>query len=308
MTERIRRTADLRADGYDKNAVRRLVRDGALTRLCRGAYTDDPPDDGHDRHRLLVRAVLGELAPGAVASHVSAAVLHGLPTWALRLDRAHVTFARRTGGRRDDRLYVHTAPVGPDEAVVIDGLRVTTVARTVADIARTVELAPAVAVADAVLRLGVRASGAPALPGAAKRLDLDAALRRARGWPGVPDARRVVAFADGRSESVGESRSRVAIALTGLPPPELQWPVPCGASTAYTDFAWPEYRTVGEFDGKLEYGRLLRPGQSPGEVVYAEKLREDAIRAEGWEVVRWTWADLDDFTDTAARIRGRFRA
>ena len=83
--------------------------------------------------------------------------------------------------------------------------------------------------------------------------------------------------------------------------------MPLGRSTAYTDFAWPAQRTVGEFDGKVKYGRLLRPGQSPGDVVYAEKLREDTIRAEDWEVVRWTWADLD-FTDTAARIRDRFRS
>ncbi|HET9117119.1 MAG TPA: hypothetical protein VFN75_03425, partial [Pseudonocardiaceae bacterium] len=69
-----------------------------------------------------------------------------------------------------------------------------------------------------------------------------------------------------------------------------------------------QQRTVGEFDGKSKYGRLLRPGQDPAEVVYAEKLREDAIRAQTWEVVRWTWADLRDFTPTAARIRERLRA
>ena len=197
---------------------------------------------------------------------------------------------------------------------MIDGLPVTTLARAVVDIARTAEFAAAVAVADAALRLearrcrelgrGVGPASAGFVSVAPGHAELDAALRRAAGWPGVPDARRVVAFADGRAESVGESRSRVAMALAGLPPPALQWPVPRGGATAYTDFAWPERRTVGEFDGKVKYGRLLRPGQSPGDVVYAEKLREDAIRAEDWEVVRWTWADLRDFTDTAARIRG----
>ena len=43
-------------------------------------------------------------------------------------------------------------------------------------------------------------------------------------------------------------------------------------------------------------------------MVYAEKLREDAIRAEDGEVVRWTWADLRNFDATAARIRERFRS
>jgi len=306
--------ADLRAAGYDKNAVRRMVRAGMLTRLCRGAYTDREPDDAPARHRLLVRAALGEMADGAVASHVSAAVLHGLPTWGLRLDRAHITLARRSGGRRDDRLYVHTAPLDPDDVVVIDGVPVTSAAPAVVDIARTAAFEPAVAVTDAALRLGERrATQRPGERPTPDRLlepgvtgaDLDAALRRATGWPGVPDARRVVAFADARSESVGESRSRVAIALAELPPPQLQWPERLGGSTAYTDFAWPKQRTVGEFDGKIKYGRLLRPGQSPGDVVYAEKLREDAIRAQGLEVVRWTWANLSDFADTAARVRFR---
>jgi hypothetical protein len=49
---------------------------------------------------------------------------------------------------------------------------------------------------------------------------------------------------------------------------------------------------VGEFDGRVKYGRLLRPGQGPGDAVFEEKRREDAIRDEGWGVVRWTWSDL----------------
>jgi hypothetical protein len=255
VTERIQRTAELRAAGYDKNAVRRMVRAGILTRLCRGAYTDGAPDDLHARHRLLIRAALGELAPAAVASHVSAAVLHGLPTWALRLDRAHVTFARRSGGRRDDRLYVHTAPVRPDEIVVIDDKRLTTAARAVVDIARTAEFAPAVAVADAALRLDARPYREldrverPALPGAVTRAELDAALRRATGWPGVPDARRAVGLADGRAESVGESRSRVAIALAGLPPPELQWPAVRRIDGVLRDFTDTAARIRDRFRG-----------------------------------------------------------
>ena len=80
-----------------------------------------------------------------------------------------------------------------------------------------------------------------------------------------------------------------------------------GATGPFTDFAWPEQRTVGEFDGKIKYGRLRKPGQTAGDVVFDEKLREDAIRAQGWEVVRWTWADLRDFGPIAAHIRDKFR-
>ena len=192
-------------------------------------------------------------------------------------------------------MQVHCAPLSPDEIVVVDGIACTSPARTVVDVARTVPFEQAVVTADGALRGGL---DGPALA---------AALRRAKGWEGVPAARRVAAFADGRSESVGESRSRVVIAACGLPTPELQWPVRYRGATAYTDFGWVAQRTVGEFDGKIKYGRTLAAGRTPGEVVYAEKLREDAIRAESWEVVRWTWPDLDDFGPTAKRIRERFR-
>ena len=93
-----------------------------------------------------------------------------------------------------------------------------------------------------------------------------------------------------------------------LPPPVLQWEVPARRRLGRTDFGWPELRTVGEFDGRIKYGRLLRPGQEPGDVVFAEKRREDAIRDAGFRVVRWVWADLDDFGDVVARLRTAFAA
>jgi very-short-patch-repair endonuclease len=65
-----------------------------------------------------------------------------------------------------------------------------------------------------------------------------------------------------------------------------------GRLVARVDFLWPGQRTVGEFDGKIKYGRLLKPGQSLDEVLYDEKLREDALRDLGWQVVRWRWQDL----------------
>lgn len=76
-----------------------------------------------------------------------------------------------------------------------------------------------------------------------------------------------------------------------------------GVLLGRTDFAWPEQGLVAEFDGRVKYGRLLLPGQAPGEVVFAEKVREDAIRAAGWTVRRWYWDDLKNFAPTAARIR-----
>jgi hypothetical protein len=127
-------------------------------------------------------------------------------------------------------------------------------------------------------------------------------------WPGAAAARRVAEFADGRSESIGESYSRVAILRARLPARVPQWEVWRGRTLlARCDFGWPEFDTVGEFDGRVKYGRLLRPGQDPGEVVFDEKVREDELRAEGLHVARWIWRDLAAFDTAAARIRRGLR-
>ena len=114
-----------------------------------------------------------------------------------------------------------------------------------------------------------------------------------------------MAFSDGRSESVGESRSRVLLHRWGVAPSALQFDVHRhdGSRIGRTDFAWEGRRVLGEFDGRIKYGRLLRPGQEAGDVVFEEKRREDAMRDEGWGVVRWVWADLGVPQRLAARVR-----
>ena len=96
---------------------------------------------------------------------------------------------------------------------------------------------------------------------------------------------------DPRSESAGESASRVRLHQDGLPAPDLQHDIfdEQGTFVARVDFLWKEQRTIGEFDGKIKYGRLLKPGQSIEEVLFEEKRREDALRDQ---IVRWLWADL----------------
>ena len=61
---------------------------------------------------------------------------------------------------------------------------------------------------------------------------------------------------------------------------------------ARVDFYWKEQKTVGEFDGKIKDGRLLKPGQRSEDVIFDEKVREDAVRDLNLQVVRWLWADL----------------
>ncbi len=283
----ILRTRQLLDGGYGQDELRRLERAGRLRHVRRGAWVrpNEPTEQltVEARHRLLLRAVALQVLPGAVISHGSAAILHGLPGWPAALQRVHLTRSRSSGAKRRSDVEVHGATLPAAHITMVDGLAVTTLARTVADLGRTLPFAQAVAAGDRAAALGLDFG------------HLEDVLRTMEQWPGVRQARRVADFIDGRSQSVGESVSRVVLGEQGLPAPTLQHEIrdPTGRLVACTDFAWVHRRTVGEFDGRIKYGALLKPGQRPEDVVFAEKLREDAVRDLRWQVVRWTWRDVE---------------
>jgi hypothetical protein len=286
----------LLAAGVTDDELRRLRRQRRLAVVRPGAYVsadDVRLADQLTRHTLTVRAALSKVTAGAVVSHEAAAAVHGLTMWDVSLRRVNVTVNRQSGGRCTGLLHVHAATLHADDVVEVDGVVCTSIARTIVDLARTLPFERALVTADAA-RHRHRVSAA----------ELAAAVERVAGRRGAPDARRIVAAADPRAESPGETRSRVAIARAGLPPPTLQHEVP--EIGARTDFYWEEFGTVGEFDGKVKYGRALRPGQNPGDVVFAEKRREEALRDLGLKVVRWYWDELDSFDEVAARLRRAF--
>lgn len=281
------RRADALTGGFDDAELARMVRRGELRRLQRGAYAHSPaelPTDAAARHRLAVLATMPGLRSPAVVSHLSAAVLHGLPVWGVPLARVHVTRRPPTSGTGSTRLRQHVARVPEDQLTVVDGVGTTSVTRTVVDVARSVPFESAVVIADRALRSG-----------STTRQDLVDCVALMGRIPGIRAAARVVDFADPLSESVGESRSRVLIHRLGLRPPDLQVRVRRrdGSVMARCDFGWEGHRTLGEFDGRVKYGRLLGPRQEPGDVVFREKRREDELRDHRWQVVRWTWDDLD---------------
>lgn len=283
------------ADGRSDDQLARLIRGRSWVRVRRGAYLDGQlPATAVARHALLVAATLADLRRPAVVSHQSAAVLLGLPLWGAPLDKVHVTRHPPASSQTAGPLRSHVARLRDDEVTTVAGVQVTDVARTALDLARSLPFEPAVVAVDAALHEGM-------LP----RELLERRLFDIAGTRGSRHAARVVRFADGRSASVGESRSRVVLHELGLTPSALQFEVrsPGGGFVALTDFAWEEQRVVGEFDGRVKYGRLLRPGQHPGEAVFEEKRREDAIRDEGWSVLRWTWPDLADRERLGERVR-----
>jgi predicted transcriptional regulator of viral defense system len=96
----IRLTRTLREQGYNYDDLRRLQQAGELVRIRRGAYALRDRSDLtlEERHRRLVLATAPQLLDGAVLSHGSAAVLHGLPVWPAAVEWVHVTRSRRGGG------------------------------------------------------------------------------------------------------------------------------------------------------------------------------------------------------------------
>jgi hypothetical protein len=297
MTHLLHR-ADALLDGISDGELARLVRRGEMARLQRGTYvaaTAEFPDEG--RHAAVVAATVAGLRVPGVVSHLSAAVLHGLPVWNVPLGRVHVTRRPPANGSGSRRVHLHVGRLPDDEVTALAGLAVTGLARTAVDVARTIPFEQAVVTVDAAL--ATRETTREQLRGC---LDLMGPV------PGARRAARVIAFADSRSESVGESRSRVLVKRIGLPAPDLQVRLrgPDGSEVARCDFGWHEQRTVAEFDGRIKYGRLLRPGQDPGDAVFEEKLREDAIRDGGWKVARWTWADLGRARVVGDRLRRAF--
>jgi hypothetical protein len=126
--------------------------------------------------------------------------------------------------------------------------------------------------------------------GAAIRVELEREMSDG-ARVGSARLRRVLELADGASGSPGESVSRVAMHLEGLPKPVLQQPFRDRRGLiGVVDFWWPQFNLIGEFDGRGKYTRDdMLNGMSPAEAVLAEKAREDRLRALGPGVVRWDW-------------------
>ncbi|MEV0289069.1 type IV toxin-antitoxin system AbiEi family antitoxin domain-containing protein [Kribbella sp. NPDC050820] len=286
--------SDVLAAGYSDAELRRRLRRGQWARLSRDAFVersewpvDEPPWERARRlHLLAVRAVTDRLE-NVVVSHQSAAVVHGLPTWGLDLRRVHVT--RSTGRiRSSETLSVHRSPLEADEITEVGGVRVTTVDRAITEAACTASYEVGVVLADAALRDGLTCS---------ERLVRTA--DRHQHWAGSPAARAAARFADGLSESVGESRLRVLMDNCQLPEPRLQVEILADDRQLIgrVDFLLPGELVV-EFDGALKYGETA-------EAVIAEKWREDRLREHGYQVARVIWPDLDRPRATAARLLRR---
>ncbi len=273
----------------------RARRDGDLERVRRGSYALPEKMDDPSRHRRLAAATFPLLAEGSVLSHATAAVIHGLPISGEHLGRVWVTRSGSGHGRRGPVVHLRRSPLIASDVATVDGLAVTSLARTAVDVAREWPFEWGVVACDAVLARGV------------SRDELAEVAGRTRRWPGGRRAWTAVRFADPESGSPAESLSRVQIERLGFPTPTTQFRVVLsGLVVATTDFGWEDERLVGECDGRVKYGELLRPGESAADAVMREKRREERIRQAGFWIVRWGWREANDPAELGRILRRAF--
>ena len=171
-------------------------------------------------------------------------------------------------------VRVHIAALPADHVVSYRGVPLTSVPRTVVDLARVLPFAEGVAVADSALHAGLTSKSA-----------LAAVIADCPRWRGLQRARDVTGFSDARAESVLESLSRVVFHQAGLPLPDLQvWVGDDGEVIGRADFLWRRYNTIGEADGAFKY-------QTPDRA-RAQLDRDARLRAAGYEVVHFTWPEI----------------
>ena len=202
--------------------------------------------------------------------------MHDLRHWQVDLDLVHVTRLDAGAGRTESGVVHHSGLVLPSDLVEEHGIRRTHAARAAIETASLTSTESALVTLDSALQLGK-----------CTRDELDATYRLMQCWPGMRRVQVAVRLADAGAQSVGESRSRYLFYSLGLPAPRLQFEVfdASGRLVGITDFAWPERGLLGEFDGKVKYGRLLRDGDEPGDAVFREKVREDSLReVTGWRL------------------------
>jgi hypothetical protein len=272
---------------HERNELLRRTDRGELMRIVPGVYLPAEAASRRSRPRIHLDLVYARqlIAPQSLLfSHASAGALWDLPRIGGWPKIVHATGDAAGGGRSSMGVSRHNVGLPMDETR-IDGIRVTTLTRTVVDLARTESFECGVAAADAAL--AGRSTGDCRIAGGLQELASELFLAEGRG---VAAARSVIAFADGAAGSPGESLSRVSIARSGLTAPELQKHFSDEFGSMYVDFFWPKSGVIGEFDG---VGKYLREewmdGRTAAQVVVDEKWREDRLRRTGLRVVRWGW-------------------
>ena len=198
----------------------------------------------------------------------------------------HIATDARRNGRRAAGVRVHLLRLAAGEVVWHDGVLVTSLARTVVDLAATADLHAAISAIDHVLhidRFGRPRTGLT-------RDELWTAYEQAMPLPGFARAKSRIAFgaAGARPRRIDEP---------GVDGPDRDAPASTAARLSLrvrgVRRRLPSRRAdaIGEVDGKQKYlDAASRGGRTAEQVVYDEKIREDELRARSRAFGRWPMA------------------
>ena len=263
--------AQLRAAGLSADAAERRVRSGRLHRLHRGVYAVGDRALRVEGRRLAAVLACG---PGAVLSHRSAASHWGLlDTQQVGVD---VTAPRSRQGVPGIRLHTSRS-LDEKDTTKHEGIPITTVARTLLDLAATVRpdrLERALAEAMHLQLYDQRA--------------IDDAIARSNGHRDTATLARATAREPKRTRSEWEVRMLRLVRGAGLPEPDCNEPLHApDHGECKPDFHWPAHNLIVETDG-WEAHRTLAAFRS-------DRAKDAALTAAGHRVVRFTW-DIPDTT------------
>lgn len=254
--------------GLPAHRLDRLVQSTRLVVIRRGLYQIGPVP----APRALEMAAL--LAGGVMSrlSHGSAAVLHELrPAGCARA--VEISVSRRMRCSIPGVITHRIGSLPGDEALMLDGLRVTTPARTLLDIAGQLSSREA----EQAIATGLRR-------GSVTRTEMQEMLSRHPTHRGAAMLRAVLA--DERVPAFTRSQAEEAVLglvrVSGLPRPELNVDV-LGHEV---DFLWQARRLVAEVDGYAFH--------SSARSFAADRRRDAELTAAGYRVLRFTWSDLNE--------------
>lgn len=261
--------------GLTRAGVRSALDEGAVRRVLHGVYCRA---DLEDTLELRARAAALVLSKDQVLCDRSAAWLWGVACLEYAeqefLPALEVVSIGGADRRRREGLLGGKRDLVDDEVCEIEGIRVTTPARTACDLACLRGRHSALAVYDSFRRQhGLTVA------------DYQRTLARFHGRRGVKQARELAAYAVDDAESPGESWTRMSIIDEGLPAPEPQvWVLVSGLGWVRLDLAYKHLRVAVEYDGEEHHTR--------DEDRAHDERRREALRGDGWIVIVVRKSDL----------------
>jgi hypothetical protein len=278
--DRLVTAAELRAAGVSSWTATRWLKRGRLRRVHRGVYLYG---GGECSQEGTFRAALLAIGDDAVLSHVSAAVAHRIWPYAVPA-RVDVTVPRPLRSRKGIRVH-SVAELPPSAITTVDGIPVTTPARTAVDLAATVRR-------DYAYRRAVHEAQVQG------KLDFAAFAAEAERAPtNLKGKQRLLVELDAgptRTRSGFEDWGADLLRGRGFPPFELNGHPPGAPRWVEVDIYFPAQRLVVELDGDRYHNTPWRRQQC------AEK--RGILKGLDYPVLVLTDADAKDEQRAAERI------